>query len=120
MGAIKSKFMKNSNKYIQLLEYGRDNLSGLTLEQMETKLKELGLPYQYGLMGSTYNPFTQDIFYNYSGKFILTFEGLFELIEHERLEEARKESRKATWVAIISMALTFLALIVSIIQSLCS
>lgn len=82
-------------KYIQLLKYGRDNLDGIEYKVLREKLKSLGLPFESDGMAGTPNSFLRNIFVDIDRKFVLTFEAYFHLFEHERLEEARKDSKKA-------------------------
>ncbi len=49
-------------------------------------------------------------------KFMLSFEDRFRLLEYQELAEARKSSKRAMGIAIISIALTFSALVYSIIS----
>lgn len=103
------------NKYIQLLEWSRDNIDGITGEKLQEKLKELNLPSDYDGMQGTLYSFTRGVFHRLNGKFMLTIEAYFQLLEHERLEEARIESGNAIKIAIWTLRITILFLITSII-----
>lgn len=48
---------------------------------------------------------------------MLSFEGRFHLLEHEELQDARKSSKQAMIVAIISIILTFFSIVYSLITT---
>jgi len=94
------------DNYIKLLQWGRDNIDGCSASELQTKLKELELPFDYDHYNNNLNAFTIGIFVNYKGRYYLSFEGYFELNEHERLEEARKSSSVAKWIAICALIIS--------------
>ncbi len=93
--------------------WGRDNIEGVTGEKLTEKLKELNLPSGYDGMQGTLNAFTRDVFHRWGNEFRMTVEAYFQLLEHERLEEARKDSRIALRVAVGSL---IIASIIGILQ----
>lgn len=98
--------MKN-DKYIELLKWGRDK-GEVTEEELINKLKEFNMPS--GVTGQQWalNFFVQGIFFRAGNMHTLTFDAVFELYEHEKLEEARKSSRIATWIAIGALIISAL------------
>ncbi len=97
----------NDNNYIKLLKWGRDK-GEVTEQELIDKLNEFNMPSGQG--GNQYflNFFVQGTFFRAGGKHLLTFDAIFELNEHERLEEARTSSRIAMWIAIGAMIITVL------------
>lgn len=108
--------------YFDILKYGRDNLSSfVTKESIFGHLKNIGYEfdniYQHALWSNLY----LKVFKggdNYSmTKFILTPEAYFQLLEHERLIEARNSSKWSLRVAItaiiISIGLTLVSIFVN-------
>jgi hypothetical protein len=95
------------NNHIELLKWGRDKVE-VTENELIDKLKELGMPSGHGGYQYALNPFVQGIFFRAGDKHLLTFDAIFELNEHERLEEARKSSRIAMWIAIGAMLISVL------------
>lgn len=96
--------MKDNN-YIKLLKWGREK-GKVNEQELIDKLNEFNMPSGRGGYQHALNPFVQSIFFREGDKHLLTFEAVFELNEHERLEEARKSSRIAMWIAIGAMIIT--------------
>lgn len=97
--------------YIKLLKYVRDN-PNITQEQLQQTFPDY------------YFTINNEIIFNKilvnndpNGnipKYILSFEDRFKLLEHEELEHAKKSSKNAMWIAIISILLTLATLAWSI------
>jgi len=117
--------MKEDN-YITLLRWGRDQPEGILTARFKEKLKELNFPDEGQYANEFLNSFTKDAFSNIGNKNYLSFNGYFQLSEHERLEEAREESKEATKLAVRSLKVatyslwaTIATIIISIIIELC-
>ena len=91
--------------YIQVLKYARNN-PGFTIDEFRNEFPDdnvwIEREYQFGKLFQT-DVKTQKIY--------LSFEDRFRLLEHEELIEARKSAKVATWIAIISIALTFASIV---------
>lgn len=109
-----------SDKYIELLKWVRNSADGVSMEELKEKLKHLNFEYAYGGYQNTLNSFTIGTFIKNNGKMILTFEAYFQLLEHERLEQARIDSKRATllatWSLWVSIGVGLAGLIVGILQ----
>jgi hypothetical protein len=99
--------MMKDNNYIELLKWGRAK-GEVTDQELIQKLNEYNMPSGYGGNPLSLNFFVQGIFFRTGDKNMLTFDAVFELNEHERLEEARKSSRNAMWIAIGAMIISAL------------
>lgn len=98
--------MKDNN-YIKLLKWGRDR-GEVSEQELIDKLKEYNMPSGHGGQQWALNFFVQGIFFRAGSMHMLTFDAIFELNEHERLEEARKSSSVAKWIAICALIITIL------------
>jgi hypothetical protein len=104
-----------SDSYIELLKWGREQSGNITHITLQKKIKELGLPSESDGMQGTFNTFTRDLFHLINGKYIMSYDAYFQLYEHERLEEARIESKRATKIATWSLWITIAVGIAGII-----
>ncbi len=94
--------------YIKILKYANDN-PGFTFQQIVD-----AFPKQKGLIHQEIR--RKSIFIlssSASDQYKLTFEGRFHLLEYEELNQARKSSRNAMLIAIISILLTFFSILYS-------
>jgi len=108
------------DKYIQLLKWGREKPEGVSYRDLTDKLKELGFPNSGEYKAGTINHFTDPIFSAMTPNYILNYEGYFQLLEYERLEEARKESNKAvklaTWSFWLAIFFSLASIVIGILQ----
>jgi hypothetical protein len=100
----------SSDVYIKILKYANDN-PGFTLQQIIDIL-----PDQKGIIyreitnrKQIFVQSTEDAKDNY----MLTFEGRMLLLQYEELEQARKSSRNAMFIAILAIVISFASIILS-------
>lgn len=94
--------------YIKILKYANDN-PGFSFQNIYDVF-----PNQKELLYREIH--RKQIFINSSpnlDQYMLTFEGRMFLLEYEELNDARKSSRAAMIIAIISILLTFLSIVYS-------
>jgi len=108
------------DRYIQLLRWGKEKSGGVTYDELTAKLRELGFPYKQEYLVGTLNHFTEEIFSSMSPKYVLNCEGYFQLLQYERLEEAREESLKATELANKSLKVATWSFWVAILTTIAS
>lgn len=102
----------NENIYIQILKFGRDRLeTELDYVELEDEIqkisgKDRGFAYA---VAKTF--FITEI----GNKVYLKGDALFNLIQYERIEETRKESKISFGVALIAIILTLIGIILNVI-----
>jgi hypothetical protein len=103
----KGKEMKTTEQdvYIKILKYANEH-PNFTYQQISDEF-----PEQKQLIGKEI--LRKQIIYgaSVSDQYMLTFEGRMLLLEYEELNEARKSSRTAMIIAIISILLTFFSIL---------
>jgi len=109
--------------YIELLRYGKVHLAdGVTIADTLAHLRKL----QPGsrLVEST-NTFNNTFIHLFdpvvtTDRYALNIEGYFNLLQHDELQEARKSSRNALWVAIGAIVISGTLAAVSVYLQLSS
>jgi len=97
--------------YIKILKWAQSN-PGFTWEELKNNF-----PKQEKFLHREITQRNNPLFeINKSGdidrskEYILSFEGRFKLLEYEELQEARQSSRRAMYIAIISIIMTLITL----------
>lgn len=99
------------NIYIQILKFGRDKLeSELNHVQLMTKIKKISGKDGYFALEVIRTFFVLEK----SGKVYLKGDALFNLIQYERIEETRKESKRTLLIAIAAIGLNILGILATI------
>jgi len=116
--------------YIELLRYGKKHLvDGVTMPDTLAHLRELqpeSLLVQNpgdfinAAFSSAFNPIASTGGELDSRRYLLNMEGYFNLLEHDELQEARKSSRNALWVAIGAIVISGTLAAVSVYLQLSS
>lgn len=100
------------NIYIQILKFGRDKLnSELNYVDLEDKIQEIS-----GQDKTFAEAIAKTFFITEIGrKVYLKGDALFNLIQYERIEETRKESKISYRVALVAIVLTLIGTILNVI-----
>jgi hypothetical protein len=90
----------SNDLYFEILKFGKEKLNRhlITKEMLFEHLKENGFELPEGITLWLWSALEGNVFKSISGVtegFILTPEAYFQMLEHERLEEAREVTRKA-------------------------
>lgn len=114
--------------YLEILKYGKEKLNKelITKEMLFDYLKSKGFDISNSISPWLWSALDGSVFKHLSmsasNEFVLTPEAYFQLLEHERLEEARidsKKSLKRSTIAIwISSILALLQVIIMIYEIL--
>lgn len=101
--------------YVRILKYVKEK-GQVTRQELEKQFPEqkdlIGREMEHNRLLSPLNNR-----WGLDDKFSLTFEDNFRLMEYEELVEARKSSKFAIWVAIISISLNIAALTYSVFST---
>ncbi len=100
------------NIYIQILKFGRDKLeSELSYVDLIEKIKKIS-----GKDGEFAAAVANTFFILETGrKVYLKGDALFNLVQYERIEETRKESKISYRVALVAIVLTLIGTILNVI-----
>lgn len=112
--------MKKSNIYIDILKIGRDYIGkSISRDELKKLIEDKGYSLNDDKISTCFNYCIDENFHlSFTDKqyFTLKSEAFFQLLEHERLEEARIDSRKAYrlsfWAFVISIILLLIQIFI--------
>ncbi|MBI5404382.1 MAG: hypothetical protein HY959_13415 [Ignavibacteriae bacterium] len=106
------------NLYIKILKYGSENIGKqITKEELfeQLKIKQ----YEKSLDKSIVDNIFESIFKQITlggAKYVISLDSYFQYLEHIRLEEARKDSKKAIGISVVAIIISIILTLIQIFK----